>query len=67
MSARLTARGVKTMLSRAGVDRSELTIYDWADRVVITGPRDARMKAFHALFERGLACAPYRDWHEWSR
>lgn len=78
-TSRLTARGVKTMLARAGVDYSELTITDdpavWRDlatgragtSVVISGPEEARGRAYHALLERGLSCAPYPDRDEWSR
>jgi hypothetical protein len=76
---KLTARGVKTMLARAGVDYSELTITDdpaiWTDldggnprtSVVIRGPEEARNRVWHALEDRGLACAPYTDRDEWSR
>ena len=75
----LTARGVKVMLRRAGVDYSALTITEdpavWTNvetgacghSVVISGPREARRAARDALFEGGLACAPYRDRDEWSR
>ncbi len=75
----LTARGVKMMLARAGVDYSALTIRDdptvWWDletgrtsaNVVIEGPEDARTAAFLALLGRGLSVAPYPDHDEWSR
>jgi hypothetical protein len=76
---RLTARGVKAMLTRSGVDYSGLEISDdptaWRDletghvstNVVINGPEEARRAAFHVLFDRGLSVAPYPDRDEWSR
>jgi hypothetical protein len=76
---KLTARGVKAMLARAGVDYSELDITDdaaiWTDldggrprtSVVIRGPKAARNRVWAALEDRGLACAPYTDRDEWSR
>ena len=81
MSARpLTVRGVKTMLRRAGVDYSSLTItHDpdvWTDletgarstSVKIEGPREARQAAWDVLFYRpGLGCAPYPEYDMWSR
>lgn len=75
----LTARGVKTILTRAGIDQSTLTITDdpavWCDletgervtSVKVTGPDDARSAVFHALFDRGYAVAPYSDCDYWSR
>jgi hypothetical protein len=75
----LTARGVKTMLSRAGVDYSALTITDdpavWTDletgrrstSVKIEGPKEARWQAQVVLFDKGLSNAPYPDHDEWSR
>jgi hypothetical protein len=75
---RLTARGVKVILSRAGVDYSALTITDdntlWTDvetgrqgtSVVISGPTEARRRAARVLFDRGFATAPYPDRDEWS-
>lgn len=80
MRAPLTARGVKTMLTRAGVDYSALTITDdpdvWVDietgigstSVRIEGPEDARRQATDALFwGRGLGHAPYPEYDSWSR
>lgn len=78
-SAPLTARGVRTMLARSGVDLSALTITD--DRTVwygietgapstsvrIEGPKEARDAATSALWTRGLWQAPYSDRDEWSR
>ena len=67
----LTAAQVRRMLAKSGVDMSELTISDdatvWTNvetgksgtSVRIDGPKEARRVAFHALFERGLANAPY--------
>lgn len=75
----LTARGVKSVLTRAKVDHSSLTIADdprvWRDvesgqqgtSVVITGPREARRQASEILYERGYGCAPYPDRDEWTR
>ena len=75
----LTARGVKMMLARAGVDYSALEIRDdptvWRDletgrastNVIIEGPAEPRRQAFHALLDRGLSVAPYPDHDEWSR
>jgi len=74
-----TARGLKAMLTRAGVDHSGLDIRDdpavWTNvetgergtSVVVSGPGETRRRAFHVLFDRGLACAPYSDRDEWSR
>jgi hypothetical protein len=79
MSKTLTARGVRTILGRAGVDYSALTITDdpavWTNietgksgtSVRIDGPKEARLKAFHVLFEKRLANAPYPDCDYWSR
>jgi hypothetical protein len=67
------------MLARSGVDYSGLTITDdpvvWRDvetgerstSVVIEGPKDARLAAFHALFDRGLTVGPYPDKDYWCR
>jgi hypothetical protein len=76
----LTVRGVKTILTREGVDYSALTItHDpavWTDietgrsstSVIITGPKEAREAAWRVLFyRRGLGCAPYREYDMWSR
>jgi hypothetical protein len=79
VSAPLTARGVKAILTRAGVDHSGLTITDdpavWVDldtgksstSVVVSGPEQPRARAFDALFTRGYACAPYPEYDMWSR
>ena len=76
----LTVRGVKTMLTRAGVDYSALTItYDpavwtdvetgrWSTSVLIKGPEEARQAAWDVLFySHGLGCAPYPEYDMWSR
>jgi hypothetical protein len=75
----LTARGVKRMLTRAGVDHSALTITDdsavWANletgatstSVVIRGDDEARRQAFGVLFSAHYACAPYPEYDMWSR
>lgn len=76
----LTARGVRAMLTRSGVDASQLEIGDdsrvWTDlqtgrsstSVIIRGPRDARWAAWCVLSGRpGLGCAPYPEYDMWSR
>ena len=65
-AVRLPVRGVKAILTRAGVDHSELEIYQGTS-VVIKGPREARRQASHVLYERGLSNAPYPDLDMWSR
>jgi hypothetical protein len=79
MKGQLTARGVKAMLTRAGVDHSALEITSdptvWRDvetnelttSVIVAGPKEQRTQAFHALFDRGLSVAPYPDRDYWSR
>jgi hypothetical protein len=79
MTRPLTARGVKAMLARSGIDCSRLTITDdptvWRDletgerttSVVIEGPEAARTAASRALLDRGLSVAPYPDRDYWSR
>jgi hypothetical protein len=64
---KLTARGVKQILTRAGVDHTDLDITERGGSVQITGPREARTAATHALWERQLWCAPYPDKDLWSR
>jgi hypothetical protein len=79
-AAPLTVRGVKTMLRRAGVDYSSLTITEdprvWTDletgqrstSVKIEGPQAGREAAWDVLFFRpGLGCAPYTGYDMWSR
>jgi hypothetical protein len=75
----LTARGVKAILTRAGIDYSALEIREdftvWTNVetgeqstcVVVSGPKELRTLTFHALYDKGLACAPYPDHDEWSR
>lgn len=77
--ARLTARGVKMILTRAGVDYSALTITDdpdvWVDletgkgttSVKIEGPDEPRRRVWWALESRGLSCAPYPEYDMWCR
>ena len=82
MTARrpLTARGLKAMLTRAGVDHSALEIHEdpavWTNvetgqrstSVVVSGPKEAREAAWDVLFwGRGLGCAPYPEYDMWSR
>jgi hypothetical protein len=63
----LTVRGVKAMLTRAGIDYTELGFREGNDRVCITGPQDARSRIWHVLLNKGLGCAPYTDCDWWSR
>jgi hypothetical protein len=77
--AKLTARAVKAMLTRAGVDCSALEIRDdpavWRDlstgrtstSVIIEGPKELRHAASHVLWSAGLSRAPYPDHDAWSR
>lgn len=75
----LSARGLKAMLTRAGVDHSALEIRDdpavWTNvetgeqstSVVVSGPKDTRRQASWVLYDKGLANAPYPDCDKWSR
>jgi hypothetical protein len=75
----LTARGVKAMLTRAGIGYSALAITDdpavWTNvetgarstSVKIEGPDAARREVFWALFEKGFSTAPYSGYDMWSR
>jgi hypothetical protein len=75
----LTARGLKAILTRAGVDHAALEIRDdpaiWTNvetgergtSVVVSGPEEPRRQASRVLYDRGLACAPYSGRDEWSR
>lgn len=80
MSRPLTARGIRMMLTRAGIDHSALTITDdpavWTDletgtrstSVKIEGPKATRWRvAFEVLYEKGFANAPYPQYDLWSR
>ena len=70
MTGQLTARGVKTILTRAGVDQAELEVTDTGRNhhsVQITGPEEARAAAWSELMDHGLACAPYPDRDLYSR
>jgi hypothetical protein len=62
----LTARGVKTILTRAGLDHSELSITDHGDSVEVAGTRAERREVSNVLYDRGLWCAPYPDRDCWS-
>jgi hypothetical protein len=65
----LTARGVRSMLARRGVDHSALVIAETVNgfEVRIEGPKEARREAVHALafdWENavpGMSVAPYPD------
>jgi hypothetical protein len=75
----VTARGIKGMLTRAGVDHPALEIRDdyavWTNvetgqrstSVVVSGPKEARREAGHVLYDKGLANAPYPECDMWSR
>lgn len=81
MTARrpLTARGLKTMLARAGVDHSALEIRDdyavWTNvetgqrstSVAVSGPKDLRWQAASVLYDKGLSNAPYPECDMWAR
>jgi hypothetical protein len=79
MTRPLTARGLKAILTRAGVGHSALRIRDdpsvWVNvetgerstSVIVSGPEDARRAASHVLYEKGLANAPYPEYDMWSR
>lgn len=79
MSRPLTARGVRAILTRSGVDHSALTITDdpaeWRDvmtgvahtSIRIEGPKEPRRDASHVLFDRGFWLAPYPDHDDWHR
>ena len=80
MSANLSIRAVRSMLTRDKVDQSQLTLTEFSRgichpgkaetsrvEVHITGPRDARRAAATALLERGLTIAPYPERDEWQR
>lgn len=75
----LTARGIKNMLTRAGIDYSGLTFTDdpavWTDvetgasstSVKVEGPYALRRAVFWALFDRGFSTSPYPEYDLWSR
>lgn len=67
MKRRLTVRAVRVLLTRAGVDHTDLTISGRHSWVIVTGPEQARRRAAEVLYNRGLACAPFPDRDEWSR
>ena len=70
MSARtLTARGVRTMLARRGVDHSSLTITETVNgnEVRVEGPYETRRAATYALVlnyedtATGMSVAPFPE------
>lgn len=75
----LTARGLKAILTRGGVDHSALKIDNdyavWTNvetgergtSVMVTGPKEIRREAAHVLYDKGLANAPYPGYDLWSR
>jgi hypothetical protein len=63
---RLTVRGVKSILSRAGVDYSALEVTERGDSVEIAGTRDERRASADVLYGRGLWCAPFPDRDCWT-
>lgn len=82
MARPLTVRGVRQILSRAGVDSSALAIeartvtqrdawnggpWTTSQEIVVTAPRDVRRPADEVLWGAGLTCAPYPDHSVWSR
>ncbi len=84
-SKTLSACEVRAILTRSGVDQTDLAITAdlaitddpavWTNvetgesgtSVRVDGPKPARLAAFHALFDEGLANAPYPDHDYWSR
>jgi hypothetical protein len=75
----LTGRGLKAILTRAGVGHSALEVRDdpavrtnveTGERrrsVVVGGPKDLRWRASAVLYEKGLRNAPYPEYDMWSR
>lgn len=68
---KLTARGVRSRLTRARVDHAPLKITQHGDYVRIDGDgcdEDIRRRAaFWVLFDAGLSCAPYPEYDLWTR
>lgn len=69
--SRLTVRGVRSRLTRAGVDHAPLRITQFGDYVRIDsdGCDDdiRRRAAFNVLFDAGLSVAPYPEYDLWIR
>ena len=75
----LTVRGVRQILTRAGVDQSALTLEAVESEslvpgregiicgVRISGPREARRTTTAPLMNAGLTCAPYPEATTWDR
>jgi hypothetical protein len=67
----LTVQGVRSRLTRAGVDHYPLQITQFGNyvRVDSDGCDDdiRRRAAFHVLFDAGLSCAPYPGYDLWIR
>ena len=75
----LTARGVKVILTRAGIDHSVLEITNdytvWVSietgqrstSVIISGLTSERRAAAAVLYDKGLSNAPYPEYDSWSR
>lgn len=70
-AAQLTVRGVRSRLTRAGVDHAPLKITQWGDyvRVDSDGCDDdiRRRAASDVLFDAGLSCAPYPEYDLWIK
>lgn len=66
---RLTVRGVKQMLTRAGIDHAGLDFRQVHEEVHIYGPKEVRRGAVngHLFWEVGLSVAPYPDHDCWGR
>jgi hypothetical protein len=71
MTKPLTVRGVRSRLTRAGVDHAPLKITQQGDyvRVDSDGCDDdiRRRAAFNVLFDAGLSCVPYPEYDLWRR
>ncbi len=75
----LTVRGVKTILTRAGVPYAGLELTPYLTESVvpgregtihgvrITAPLKARRAAENVLFDAGLACVGYPEHSTWTR
>lgn len=67
----LTVRGVRSRLTRAGVDHAPLKITQFGDyvRVESDGCDDdiRRRAAQQVLFDAGISCAPYPTYDLWIK
>lgn len=70
-AAQLTVRGVRSRLTRAGVDHAPLRITQHGGYVKVDsdGCDDdiRRRAAFQVLFDAGLSCTPYPEYDLWTQ